>query len=58
MEMDKLANEQKAYYLKRLQDLGLDMSKYMVCLQDQFVPEKQVVVGPATKEITLDTNSL
>ena len=53
MEMDKVENEQKVFFLRKLQELGVDMTKYMMAIQEEFVPEKEVVVGPATKEVTL-----
>lgn len=56
--MDKLENEQKAFFLKKLQDLGVDMTRYMLALQEEFVPEKEIIVGPATKEIHLQTDTL
>ena len=48
-----MENEQKCSFLLQLQGLGLDMSKYLLALQKEFVPEKQIVIGPATREVQL-----
>ena len=53
VELDKEENEQKAFFFKRLQTLGVDMTQYMLAMQEDFVPEKEIVVGPASKEVTL-----
>ena len=53
VELDKEENEQKAYFLKNLQSLGVDMTQYMLAIQEEFVPEKEIIVGPATEEISL-----
>lgn len=54
VELDKEENEQKAFYLKKLQSLGVDMTKYVLAIQEEFVPEKEIIVGPATKEVSLE----
>ncbi len=54
VELDKEENEQKAFYLKKLQSLGVDMTKYILALQEDDVPLKEIIVGPATKEISLE----
>lgn len=53
VEMDKLENEQKTNFLKKLQEQGVDMTRYTLALQEEFVPEKEIIVGPATREISL-----
>ena len=47
VEMEKLEHEQKAAFLRKLQELGVDMTRYLVALRPEFVPEKEIVVGPA-----------
>ncbi len=54
MEMDKIENEQKTYFLKKLQSLGVDMTQYTLAIQEEIIPEKEIVVGPATREITIE----
>ena len=54
VEMDKLENEQKVFYLRQLQELGVDMTQYMLAIQEEFVPEKEIVVGPAAKEVSIN----
>lgn len=54
VELDKEENEQKAFYLKKLQSLGVDMTKYVLAIQEEFVPEKEIIVGPAAREVTLE----
>ena len=51
VELEKMENEQKAEFLRKLQELGVDMTRYLVALRPEFVPEKEVVVGPAAKVI-------
>lgn len=53
VEMDKVENEQKTYFLKKLQEGGVNMTDYIIALDEEFVPEKEIIVGPATKEIIL-----
>ena len=47
VEMEKVENEQKTAFLRKLQELGVDMTRYLVALRPEFVPEKEIVVGPA-----------
>ena len=47
VEVEKMENEQKAAFLQQLQELGVDMTRYLVALRPEFVPEKEIVVGPA-----------
>ena len=47
VELEKMENEQKAAFLQQLQELGVDMTRYLVALRPEFVPEKEIVVGPA-----------
>lgn len=54
VELDKEENEQKAFYLRKLQSLGVDMTEYVIAIQEEFVPEKEIIVGPATKEVSLE----
>jgi hypothetical protein len=54
VELDKEENEQKAFYLKKLQALGVDMTKYMLAIQEDFVPEKEIIMGPAAREVNLE----
>lgn len=51
VELEKMENEQKAAFLHRLEELGVDMTRYLVALRPEFVPEKEVVVGPAVNVI-------
>ena len=51
VELEKMENEQKASYLQKLQELGVDMTRYLVALRPEFVPEKEIVVGPAAKVV-------
>ena len=51
VEVEKMENEQKAAYLQKLQELGVDMTRYLVALRPEFVPEKEIVVGPAAKVV-------
>ena len=51
VELEKMENEQKAAYLQKLQELGVDMTRYLVALRPEFVPEKEIVVGPAAKVV-------
>ena len=51
VELEKMENEQKAAFLHKLQELGVDMTCYLVALQPEFVPKKEVVVGPAANVI-------
>ena len=51
--MDKIENEQKTYFLKKLQNLGVNMTEYTLAIQEEIVPEKEIVVGPATREISI-----
>lgn len=53
VEMDKLENEQKAFFLRQLEEQGVDMTKYVLAIQEDFVPEKEIVVGPAAREVTV-----
>lgn len=55
VELEKAENERKTRYLTELKRLGVDMTKYLVALQPEFVPEKEVIVGPAVREVTLNT---
>ncbi len=52
--MEKAENEQNAKFLAELRDLGVDMTKYLVALQPEFVPEKEIIVGPAAREVTVN----
>lgn len=56
VEVEKAENEQKAAFLAELRSLGVDMTKYLVALQPEFVPEKEVIVGPATREVTINAS--
>ena len=47
VELEKMENDQKAAFLQKLQELGVDMTRYLVALRPEFVPEKEIVVGPA-----------
>ena len=58
MEMEKLEHGQKTRFLEKLQELGVDMTKYSLSLQQEFVPQKEIVVGPATKEIVLKPSAV
>lgn len=49
VELEKMENEQKAAFLRNLQELGVDMTRYLVALRPEFVPEKEIVVGPAAR---------
>jgi hypothetical protein len=51
VELEKMENEQKAAFLQKLQELGVDMTRYLVALRPEFVPEKEIVVGPAAKVV-------
>ena len=53
VELEKEENEQKAFFLKKLQSLGVDMTKYMLAIEEDYVPEREIVLGPATKEVSL-----
>ena len=53
VELEKMENEQKAAYLQKLQELGVDMTRYLVALRPEFVPEKEIVVGPAAKVVSV-----
>ena len=53
--MDRLKNEQKATFLQNLQKLGVDMTQYMLALQEEFVPEDEIIVGPAAKETKINS---
>ena len=52
--MEKIENEQKTYFLKQLESLGVDMTKYMLASQEDIVPEREIVVGPPAREITVE----
>ena len=56
MELEKLENEQKAAYLSQLKSRGVDMTKYLIALQPEFVPEKEIIVGPAVREVSNKTS--
>jgi len=58
VEVEKSENEQEAAFLSQLRGLGVDMTKYLVALQPEFVPEKEVIVGPATREIQSGATSV
>ena len=51
VEVEKMENEQKAAFLQKLRELGVDMTRYLVALRPEFVPEKEIVVGPAAKVV-------
>lgn len=51
--VEKAENEQQAKYLSELQGLEVDMTKYLVALQPEFVPEKEIIVGPASREVKI-----
>lgn len=53
VELEKEENEQKAFFLKKLQSLGVDMTKYMLATKEDYVPEREIVLGPATEEVSL-----
>ena len=52
--MDKIENEQKTYFLKQLEALGVDMTQYLLALDEEIIPEKEIVIGPATREISIE----
>ncbi|XP_064395778.1 uncharacterized protein LOC135342867 [Halichondria panicea] len=54
VDVEKAENEQNAKFLAELRDLGVDMTKYLVALQPEFVPEKEIIVGPAAREVTVN----
>ena len=58
VEVEKAKNEQETAFLAELRSLGVDMTKYLVALQPEFVPEKEVIVGPATREVTIGSSSV
>jgi len=39
------------------QELGVDMTRYLLSLQEEFVPEKEVVVGPAARTVSHTTKT-
>lgn len=41
--------------LSHTQGLGVDMTRYLLSLQEEFVPEKEVVVGPAARTVSRTT---
>ena len=51
LEIEKAEHEQKTAYLSKLQELGVDMTRYLVAMRPEFVPEKEVVVGPAASVV-------
>ena len=51
VELEKVENEQKTEFLHKLQELGVDMTRYLVALRPEFVPEKEVIVGPAARVV-------
>lgn len=53
--LEKMENEQKAEFLRKLQELGVDMTRYLVALRPEFVPEKEVIVGPAANVVQGDS---
>ena len=58
VEMEKKENEEKTMFLQHLQDLGVDMTKYLLAIRKELVPTKDIIVGPPVKEIQLKTNTL
>ena len=51
LEIEKAENEMRQEYLQGLKQLGVDMSRYLICRQPEFAPDKEVIVGPATQTI-------
>ncbi len=58
VEMDKRENEQKAKFLHQIKKLGVDMTQYMLALQEEIVPRREIIVGPATAELHIMQNTL
>lgn len=53
--MEKETHQRKAAFLRQLRELGVDMTRYILSLQVEFVPEKEVIVGPATRTVAKTT---
>ena len=58
MEMEKEENEQKAAYLEKLQEMGVNMTRYMLAIRKELVPTDDIIVGPALNEVHLKTNAV
>jgi len=44
---DKAENDHILEHFTQLQQLGVDMTKYLVHLQPVYKPEKEIFVGPS-----------
>ena len=51
LEVEKAENEMRQEYMRGLKDLGVDMSRYLICRQPEFAPDKEVIVGPAMQTV-------
>ena len=44
-------HSQRVEFLSSLKELGVDMTRYLLSLRPEFVPEKEVIVAPATRTV-------
>ena len=51
MELERSEHHHKAEYLQKLKDMKVDMTRYLISQQPEFVPEKEVIVGPAVRTV-------
>ncbi len=58
VELERTENDQKAQFLQSLQDLGVDMTRYMLAIRKELAPTRDVIVGPPVKEVQLKTDTL
>lgn len=51
LEVERKEHQLKAVHLESLKELGVDMTRYLIALQPQFGPEKEVIVGGPTTTV-------
>lgn len=53
VELERCSHQQRVEYLEQLKVLGVDMTRYLLALRPEFVPSKEIIVGPAANTVQL-----